>query len=318
LAFTLSTVQYDQYKIPLVTILISIFLFPISHANIKPMENDKNLTPQEKNVILNKATEAPFSGEYYKNMEKGTYFCKRCGTALYNSTDKSDSGCGWPSFDDAILGAVKSVPDADGKRTEIICNNCGAHLGHVFIGEHLTNKNTRYCVNSISMIFKPANDSKETAYFAAGCFWGVEYYLQKAPGVLSTTVGYMGGRKKDPSYEEVSYHKTGHAETVQVFFDNKKTSFEDIAKLFFEIHDPAQADGQGPDIGDQYRSEIFYTNEKQKLISQELIKTLKKMGLNVVTQLVKAPQFYPAEDYHQDYYAKNGQSPYCHIRVKRF
>ena len=122
----------------------------------------KELTPEEERVIINKGTEAPYIGKYVKNKDKGTYVCKRCQASLYSSDSKFDSHCGWPSFDDELPGAVKRIPDADGSRTEIICNNCGAHLGHVFIGEGFTDKDTRHCVNSISLEFIPAeNDSKQ-------------------------------------------------------------------------------------------------------------------------------------------------------------
>ena len=119
-----------------------------------PMEWNK-LTPEEERVIVNKGTEYPGTGDLLKNSEKGTYICKRCNAALYKSESKFDSHCGWPSFDDEIKGAVKRISDPDGMRTEIVCANCDAHLGHVFLGEGFTNKNTRHCVNSISMLFVP-------------------------------------------------------------------------------------------------------------------------------------------------------------------
>lgn len=121
----------------------------------------RDLTPKEKRVIVNKGTERPFTGKYYDHWQKGVYACKRCGTHLFRASAKFEAHCGWPSFDDAIDGAVKRQPDADGMRTEIICNNCGAHLGHVFTGEGFTPKNTRHCVNSISMVFIPEDELKE-------------------------------------------------------------------------------------------------------------------------------------------------------------
>ncbi len=299
--------------------IVMLMSFYSCNSEEKPMKNTK-LTPEEERVILNKGTERPFTGKYDDFFEEGTYFCKQCGEALYNSTDKFNSGCGWPSFDDEIAGAIKKVPDADGKRTEIQCNSCGAHLGHVFEGERLTEKNTRHCVNSISMKFVAKKDIKktETAIFAGGCFWGVEYYYKNIDGVLSTTVGYIGGKTKNPTYEEVCSHSTGHAEAILVEFDPQKTDFETLAKLFFEVHDPTEVNRQGPDIGDQYRSEIFYTNEKQKEIAQKLIDKLIEKGYKVATKLTPATEFYPAENYHQDYYEKTGKKPYCHIYQKRF
>ena len=276
-----------------------------------------SLTPAEKKVIVHKGTEPAFSGEYHNHHEKGVYTCKRCGAPLFSSDAKFDSGTGWPSFDDAIPGAVAEVPDADGVRTEIQCAKCGAHLGHVFCGEDFTGKDTRHCVNSLSLNF--AGLAKvERAIFAGGCFWGVEYYFKQVPGVLSTTVGYVGGTKDGPTYAEVCAKGTGHAEAVEVLYDASKVSYETLARLFFEIHDPTQVDRQGPDIGDQYRSAIFYRSEEQQQVAKKLIRLLEHKGYKVATQVVKAGRFWPAEEYHQDYYTRTGKKPYCHVRTKRF
>jgi peptide methionine sulfoxide reductase msrA/msrB len=280
-----------------------------------------DLTKAEASVINNKGTETPFTGKFTKYSEKGTYVCKKCGAALYNSSSKFDSSCGWPSFDDEIKGAVTRIPDADGMRTEIECANCGAHLGHVFTGEHFTSKNVRHCVNSVSLDFVPAQLNAGrygAAIFAGGCFWGVEYFLQKAPGVISVTSGYTGGSVKNPTYKEVCTGNTGHAEAVKVIYDPQKTSYEKLLKLFLEIHDPTQSGHQGPDYGDQYRSEIFYLNDEQKSIAEKNINILKSGGMKIVTNVTKGSEFYPAEEYHQDHYFRNGQVPYCHAYTKRF
>ena len=309
-------------------------------------QNMKPLTPEEERVIVRKGTEAPFSGKYYLHDEDGTYRCRRCGAPLYRSQDKFDAGCGWPSFDDEIPGAVRREPDADGRRTEILCAKCGAHLGHVFTDEGFTAKNTRHCVNSLSLDFvpaaiptmpvaepaaasaeKPENTSSAEppksvqtarAIFAGGCFWGVEYMLGKVDGVKSIRSGYIGGHTENPTYEQVCSHKTGHAEAVEVEFDPSKVSYETLARLFFEIHDPTQLDGQGPDLGDQYRSEIFYTTPEQKEVAERLIRILKEKGYSVVTDVTPASRFWPAEQYHQNYYNRKGTQPYCHRYTKRF
>ena len=283
-------------------------------------QNMKPLTPEEKRVIVDKGTEAPFTGRYYKHKEPGTYVCRQCGAPLYRSADKFDAGCGWPSFDDEIPGAVKRTPDADGRRTEITCAKCGAHLGHVFAGEGFTPKNTRHCVNSISLEFVPAaiKEQTETAIFVGGCFWGVEHLLSKEPGVLDVESGYIGGHTENPTYEEVCSHRTGHAEAVRVTFDPAKVSYEKLARLFFEIHDPTQVGRQGPDIGDQYRSEIFYTTPAQRETAEKLIAELRAKGYDVVTEVTQATTFWPAEEYHQDYYDRKGTQPYCHGYTKRF
>jgi peptide methionine sulfoxide reductase msrA/msrB len=277
------------------------------------------LSPEEQAVILHKATERPFTGEYVNTKEKGIYVCRQCNAALYRSEDKFESHCGWPSFDDEIPGAVKRIPDADGRRTEIVCANCGGHLGHVFLNEGFTSKNVRHCVNSVSMKFIPVKKKNmEIAYFASGCFWGTEYHFMKAKGVLETTVGYMGGQTQHPTYKEVCTGTTGHAETTEVVFDPTLTSYEELVKLYFETHDFTQVGGQGPDIGDQYRSVIFYTSDEQKQMAEKYIKILGDKGYKVATILEKAPEFWSAEDYHQEYYDKKNGSPYCHIYRKIF
>lgn len=281
------------------------------------------LTPEEEYVIVHKGTERPYTGEYTDNKKTGAYVCKRCNATLFNSDDKFDSHCGWPSFDDAIPGAVKEVPDKDGYRTEIVCANCDGHLGHVFRGEGFTDKDTRHCVNSISLNFIPENQmtnnvKTDTAIFASGCFWGTEYFFEKAEGVISTQVGYIGGHKENPTYKEVCANTTGHAEAVMVVFDPSKTNYETLCKLFFETHDPTQVNRQGPDIGEQYRTEIFYLNEEQKLIAEKLIAILESQGLKVATKVTKATTFWEGEDYHEHYYSNKGGTPYCHAYTKRF
>jgi peptide methionine sulfoxide reductase msrA/msrB len=270
------------------------------------MNRYHDLTAEESWIINEKGTERPYSGAYNFSSFPGIYACKRCDAPLYLSSDKFPSHCGWPSFDGAINDAVDQVPDQDGERTEILCHRCHAHLGHVFRGEWMTSKNTRYCVNSLSLSFIPAftSDGLERAIFAGGCFWKIQHDLKQLPGVVKTTSGFIGGTVANPSYVEVCSQTTGHAEAVEVLFDPGQTTYEVLAKRFFEIHDPTQIMRQGPDVGPQYRSAIFYLTEEQKETAIRIIEHLKTQHLSIATEISPAGPFYPAEDYHQDYYCK--------------
>jgi peptide methionine sulfoxide reductase msrA/msrB len=271
-------------------------------------------------VVQEKGTEKPFSGEYDKFGEEGTYLCRRCGLALFRSTSKFHSGCGWPSFDEEVVGAVKREVDEDGRRVEILCSRCQAHLGHVFYGEQYTASDTRHCVNSLSLDFVPEMKVLDTeeAIFAAGCFWGVEHFIKQLPGVLRTQVGYSGGNKSHPTYQEICSGTTGHYEVIRVLYDPSKLDYQRLVQFFFEIHNFSQNNGQGPDIGQQYLSVIFYYDAIQKQIAEQTITTLKALGHPVSTTLLPVKTFWPAEDYHQDYYSKQHKEPYCHRYLKIF
>ncbi len=316
-------IRLANYRLAVMTVLAAGLMAAAAAQNKETNMDWNELTPEEERVIAHKGTERAFSGEYWNLKDDGTYVCRRCDAPLFRSDAKFDSGTGWPSFDDEIDGSVKRVTDADGRRTEIVCANCEGHLGHVFEGEGFTPKSTRHCVNSISMKFVPekkqeAVQQTQRAIFAGGCFWGVEHFFAAETGVVSTTVGYTGGHKENPTYKEVCYTDTGHAEAIEVVFDPSKTSYERLARLFFETHDPTQMNRQGPDIGPQYRSAVFYIDDEQKAVAEKLIAELKAKGFKVATKIEKAGRFWDAEEYHQDYYAKTGHEPYCHVKVERF
>ncbi|MDP1604944.1 MAG: bifunctional methionine sulfoxide reductase B/A protein [Legionella sp.] len=284
------------------------------------LDKTASLTPLIKRIIDDKATEYPNTGAYNTVVKSGSYLCRRCGIALFRGNSQFHSGCGWPSFDENIVQAVKQSPDSDGRRVEILCERCDAHLGHVFTGEHFTANNLRHCVNSLSLDFVTDSNviDTEEAIVAGGCFWGVEHFLRLLPGVLKVESGYTGGNILAPAYEQVCGGNTGHYEAVRVVFDTSKTDFQAVIKRFFEIHDPTQRLGQGPDIGKQYESAIFYYNDTQLKTAESLIQLLRNRGFNVVTHLKPVQIFWPAEDYHQNYYSKHNKSPYCHRPEPRF
>ena len=284
----------------------------------------RELTEFERHVIEDKGTERPFSGEYNQHDAQGLYCCKKCDAPLYRSESKFNAHCGWPAFDDEIEGAVKRNIDADGRRVEIVCSQCEGHLGHVFEGEQLTPKNTRHCVNSVSMTFKPlkqqSNESHlKLATFGGGCFWCIEAIFSAIKGVTKVTSGYAGGDAADANYKAVCSGDTAHAEVVQLEFDSELVSFESLLEVFWQSHNPTTLNRQGNDVGPQYRSVIFIHSEQQALIANKMIDDLTRLAAwpaPIVTQVVAYDGFFAAENYHNDYFELNGEQPYCQMVVK--
>ena len=265
------------------------------------------LSADERYILKEKGTEAPFSGEYNDFFEAGVFVCRACKSKLYESNTKFNSGCGWPSFDDEIDGAIVRYEDLTGGRvrTEICCAKCDGHLGHVFHGERITKKDTRHCVNSLSIQFI-AYTNLERATFGAGCFWQTEKIFKELKGVYLLSVGYMGGDIKNPTYKDVCKGDTNHAEVVTLFFDPKIISYSEILNVFWNNHDPTTLNRQGIDKGTQYRSVIFYYSKEQKILIEESILEQSRMKERpIVTESTPASSFYRAEEYHQDYFSKN-------------
>jgi len=306
-----------------------------SGYDITPLEKNqidelaKDLTPQERHILLDQGTEQAFCGLLLDNKEDGVYVCRLCGLPLFSSKAKFKSGTGWPSFFQPIDRdhIRERIDHSHGMaRTEITCARCGAHLGHVFAdGPKPTG--LHYCLNSAALRFYPKGvvlppESRpvETpvAYFAGGCFWGVEDRFQQVPGVIDATSGYEGGTKPKPTYKQVCTGRTGHAETVRVTFDPKRVTYRQLLEWFFKFHDPTQINRQGPDVGTQYRSAIFAADDAQlqeaKAYIKELAKTKRFKGRHIVTNVEPVKHFYKAEEYHQDYYAKHGGS--CPLPVR--
>lgn len=275
------------------------------------------LTPEQYQVTREHGTERAFTGEFCHLYEPALYGCVCCDNWLFDSREKFESGTGWPSFTQPVLeNAIKYIEDNKYgmRRVEVQCNVCDAHLGHVFPDGPMPS-GLRYCINSASLK-KVSTTALQTATFGGGCFWCTEALFLSLNGVESVVSGYSGGEVDNPTYQQVCSGATGHAEVVQVVFDSSIISYEDLLRIHLHTHNPTTLNRQGADKGTQYRSVIFYHDEEQKAIAEQVIaQEASHFDDPIVTAISSFTQFFKAENYHQDYYSRNATQPYCSIVI---
>lgn len=292
---------------------------------VKSKEEWKSiLSPEQYNITRDQGTEPAFSSEYNNNHEAGIYYCVSCGNPLFSSENKFESGTGWPSFwKPYSLRSVQVSTDSSigMQRDEISCLRCNAHLGHVF-NDGPPPTGLRFCTDGVALLFKANNiNNKSTANlsayskatFAAGCFWCEETVFESVKGVAEVISGYSGGSSKNPSYEEVGSGKIDHAETVEIYYDSTKVNYQTLLKVFFASQDPTQVNGQGPDIGSQYRSIVFYRTPDEKKWTENYINELNRSGnykKPIATQVLPYNIFWKAEEYHQNYIQQHPTESY--------
>src|SRR5688572_29425136 len=278
------------------------------------------LTPEQYRVTRRHGDERPFSGEYCESYSPGIYSCLCCGTALFDSTGKFDSGTGWPSFTGPVKNnVVKYMPDNSYgmQNVEVLCNVCDAQLGHVFPDGPVP-MGLRFCINSISLKKEEIGEKAighelfETATLGGGCFWCTEAIMNDLEGVGKVISGYAGGDIENPTYGQICNGDSGHAEVVQVQFDPQKISYADMLRIFLATHNPTSLNRQGADVGSQYRSIILYHNEEQQQTAGKIIDEMQaSFDKPIVTELRPFSKFYKAEQSHQDYYRSNPEKAYC-------
>ena len=280
----------------------------------------KILTPEQYNITREQGTERPYSSEYEKNKETGIYYCVSCKNPLFSSATKFESGTGWPSFyaPYSTKSITVALDNTEGMtRDEISCQRCGAHLGHVF-NDGPKPTGLRYCMDGVALVFQKENPAAKLskATFASGCFWCVEAVFESVKGVKEAISGYAGGNTDNPTYEEVGSGTTGHAESVEVYYDSAQVDYPTLLKVYFASQDPTQVNGQGPDHGTPYRSLIFYRDSAEKKLATDYIDRLNKSGKYskpIAAQVVPYTKFWEAEDYHQNYVAINPGERYVQM-----
>jgi peptide methionine sulfoxide reductase msrA/msrB len=290
----------------------------------------KRLTHLQYHVTQENGTEQPFQNEFWNNKEPGIYVDIVSGEPLFSSKDKYNSKSGWPSFVKPLNkeNIVERIDNAYGlDRVEVRSKNAGSHLGHVFNdGPQPTGLRYEGYAEYAGLFdvkskepSEKGDDTIETATFAAGCFWGAEEAFKELKGVLETTVGYTGGFTKGPTYKQLCTGASGHAEAVKILYDRDVVSYAELVDYFWRIHNPTTPNRQGPDIGSQYRSAIFYHNDEQRRAAELSRDKFNQSGVfleNAVTEIVPAKTFYKAEEYHQDYYEKKGVAVCHYVREK--